>query len=97
MSTLPAEMVRFGSTYIQSGDWRETKSSTAYHHRDEWVLELLVRHLSVDVDTGQPTPVSWMRVIPANRVLDPANLTVDQVPQQNAKVEEPTRSLSVRY
>ena len=25
--------------------------STAYHDSDEWVLELLVRHLSVDVDT----------------------------------------------
>ena len=52
MSTLPAEMVRLGSIYTKSGDRWGTKLVTAYHDSNEWVLELLVRHLSVDVDTG---------------------------------------------
>ena len=29
-----------------------TKPISTYHNGDEWVLELLVRHLSVDIDAG---------------------------------------------
>lgn len=45
---------------------------TAETHDDsnERVLELLVIHLSVHVDTRQPAPVSWMRVVPSNSALE---------------------------
>jgi len=32
--------------------WMRCELITTYHNGHEWVLELLVRHLSVDVDTG---------------------------------------------
>ena len=76
-------MVRLGSIYTKSGNGWGTKSVSAYHDSNEWVLELLVRHLSVDVDTGQPTAISRMRVIPPNRMLDPADLVVRQASQQS--------------
>lgn len=82
ISTLPAEIVRLGSIYTESGNGWGTKLATAHHDSNEWVLELLVRHLSIDVDAGQPTAISGMRVIPPDRMLDSADLVVDQKPQQ---------------
>ena len=39
-----------------------------YHHSNEWILKLLIIQLCVDVNTGQPAPISWVRVIPANGI-----------------------------
>jgi hypothetical protein len=32
----------------------------AHHDGNEWVLESLIVHLRVHVDTAQPAPVPWM-------------------------------------
>lgn len=53
--------------------------STTYHDSDERVLEFLVCHLGIDVNARQPTSISRMGVVPANRVLNPADLAVDQI------------------
>lgn len=45
-----------------------------YDKRNKGILELLVLHLSVDIDTGEPATVSWMRVVPSNSVLQAAYL-----------------------
>ena len=82
-------MVRLGSIYTKSGNGWGTKLVTAYHDSNEWVLELLVRHLSVDVDTGQPTAISRVRVIPANGMLDSTDLVADQTPKQPPNSGEP--------
>ena len=45
-------------------------------HHDSYkrLLELLVEHLRADIDTGQPTPVTRMTMIPPDHVLKPPNL-----------------------
>ena len=40
----------------------------------EWVLEVLVQHLGGDVDTGEPTAVARVGVIPTDGVLQSAHL-----------------------
>lgn len=82
MSTLPAEMVRLGSTCTRSDGKRETQHQTTYHDSNERVLELLISHLSVDIDTRQPAAVSRVGVVPPNRVLDSADLEINQMPQR---------------
>ena len=60
MSTLPAEMVRFGSICGMSEQKCGGGCRKTYDDGDEGVLVLLVRQLGVYVDTGQPTSVARM-------------------------------------
>jgi len=45
-----------------------------HNNGNEWIGEFLVVHLCVDVDAREPTAVPRMRVVPADRVLQPAHL-----------------------
>lgn len=89
MSTRPAEMVRLGSIFIaHSGltvsDFEPSCLSRAlsmatHHNSNERVEVLLVGHLGADVDTAQPAAIPWVRVIPANGILQSPNLSHTQV------------------
>lgn len=48
-----------------------------YNHGNEWILELLVLHLSVDVNSRQPASITRMRVVPSNGVLQATNLMTE--------------------
>lgn len=77
MSTLPAEIVRLGSIYevvAFSDRLIEDTRDVAYHNCNKRVLELLIGHLGVDIDTRKPATISWMRVIPSDGVLQPLYL-----------------------
>lgn len=67
-------MVRLGSIYTFVR-LREVWQDSTNHDGDEGVLVLLVRHLGRHVDTREPAPVPRVRVVPADRVLETANLT----------------------
>jgi len=64
MSTLPAEMVRLGSICgeesMESFCMEMLDVERTYHHSNEWILKLLIIQLCVDVNTGQPAPISWV-------------------------------------
>ena len=47
----------------------KAKPKGTYHNGDEWLLELLVEHLSADVDAGEPAAVAGMAVVPADHIL----------------------------
>lgn len=44
------------------------------HYGNERFLELLVQHLCADVNARQPATVTWVTVVPTNRILQPTNL-----------------------
>lgn len=46
----------------------------SYHNGYKRLLKLLVEHLSADIDTRQPASITGVTVIPADGVLQPANL-----------------------
>lgn len=50
----------------------------SYHYGHKWLLKLLVKHLSADIDARQPASVTGVTVIPANRILQPTNLKVER-------------------
>ena len=48
--------------------------SITHDDGDEGILELLVVHLGVDVDTRQPASVARMGVVPTDGILQPSSL-----------------------
>lgn len=46
----------------------------SYHNGYKRLLKLLVEHLSADINTRQPATITGVTVIPADGVLQPANL-----------------------
>jgi hypothetical protein len=57
----------------------EGVGKVAHDDGDEGILELLAVHLCVHVDAGQPAAVAGMRVVPADRILEPLRLYVCDV------------------
>lgn len=77
MSTRPAETVLFGSICAGRVSWRAERWSMwgeTHDDGEERVLELLVRHLRLHVDTGEPAAVARVRVVPADDVLEATDL-----------------------
>lgn len=46
----------------------------SYHNGHKRLLKLLVEHLSADIYAWQPASIARVTVIPANSILQPANL-----------------------
>lgn len=46
----------------------------SYHNGNKGFLKLLVEHLSADIYAWEPASVAGVTVVPANRILQPANL-----------------------
>lgn len=41
-------------------------SDSTYHHCYKGFLKLLIKHLSTDIDPGEPAAVAGVTVVPAN-------------------------------
>lgn len=58
--------------------WKMKSIPLSYHYGHKWLLKLLVKHLSADINARQPASVTGVTVIPANRILQPTNLKVER-------------------
>lgn len=63
------DIEKCGLRYI-GGEW-------TYNNCHEWVLEFLVVDLSIHIDTGEPTAVTRVRMVPPYRVLQSTCLDHD--------------------
>lgn len=50
----------------------------SYHNGHKRLLELLVEHLGADIYARQPAAIAGVTVVPADRILQPANLRDDK-------------------
>lgn len=57
------------SDYVKKTGCRDT-----YYHCYEWLLELLIEHLSADINAREPAAVARVAVVPANRIFKAAHL-----------------------
>ena len=55
-----------------------TGCKNTYHHCNEWFLELLIEHLSTNINPRKPAAIARVAMIPANCVFKAANLTNEE-------------------
>jgi hypothetical protein len=56
-----------------------TQTKGAYNDSHEGILELLVLHLGVDVNSRQPASVAGMGMVPSNGILQATDLGIGKL------------------
>ena len=67
-------------TCFNKSSWKliTTSCKNTYYHCYKWFLELLIEHLSTNINSRKPAAIARVAMIPANCIFKAANLTNEE-------------------